>query len=548
MSQSSAEATSAYANGRQQLAAGDLKSALSNFLVALALAPHERAHRTAALNILGLATGYRTLPPAVLAALRDCVSDPTLDVQPLSLVMKTLAEADARLAELDVALARPAQDAEQYLARGHADWLLADPLLHGVLARGIVIGLRLENVLTAVRAHALRAMELKSNTLLNTHRGLLTAMALQMQAMRFPWLEGADETAAHARLPASADALLVRAMYRPLAAFSDHDAAALPPALHGASATRTELARIAATLPNLTPIEAGTSTLVRDQYERYPYPPWDGLSDVTPTTFPAFVNARFGGRVAAGTDRPEILSAGCGTGRGALMLALTFPAARVTAVDLSAASLAYALLKAEQLAARNISFGVADILRVSALGRSFDVIESSGVLHHMADPGAGLQALASVLKPGGLMRVALYSERARGAVIAARQIIADHRIPDADDGVRTARRVLAGLPLGHAARGVVDTPEFFTVDGLHDLIFNVQESRFTPAQIKRLLRDAGLAFLGFDLADARALAGYRVAHPGDPDGLDLDKWESFEHNTPGVFAEMYQFWCHKPAV
>jgi SAM-dependent methyltransferase len=512
------------------------------------LAPDERAHRAAALNILGLATGYRSLPPSVLSALRVCASDATLDVQPLSLAVKTLTEADARLAELERVLASPLQHAEQFLAQGKADWLLSDPLLHGVLARAIAIGHRLEKVLAAIRAHALRGMALNASVLLNRHRGLLAAMALQMQAMRFPWTESDAERDALARLPATADAPLVRALYRPLADFSDLDASTLPPALQGARATQKELARIALALPRLTEIAAGTSTAVRDQYERYPYPPWDGLNEIAPTSFPTFVATRFGGRVAAAVDRPEILSAGCGTGRGALMLALTFPGARVTALDLSRSSLAYAAMKAEQFKAGNIAFGVGDILRVAELERAFDVIESSGVLHHMADPGAGLRALAAALKPRGLMRVALYSERARGAVIAARDVIAARRIPDTDDGVRLARGVIAALPEKHPARAVLDTPEFFTIDGLHDLIFNVRESRFTPAQIKSLLREAGLAFLGFDLTDPRAMAGYRAAHPDDADGLDLDKWESFEHNTPGVFAEMYQFWCHKPAA
>jgi SAM-dependent methyltransferase len=322
----------------------------------------------------------------------------------------------------------------------------------------------------------------------------------------------------------------------------------LPPLLHSARAAHAEQARLAAAMPQLTPIEAQISLAVRDQYERHPYPPWDAVSEAAPMSWPAFVAARFGGRVSATSTAPDILSAGCGTGRGAILLALMFPAARITALDLSRASLAYAAMKAAQFAVANVAFGVGDILNVAALGRTFDAIESSGVLHHMAQPDTGLMALARALKPGGLMRVALYSERARGAVIAARELIARRSIPDTAAGVRHARGVIAALPDDHPARGVMDTPEFFSIDGLHDLIFNVQESRFAPGRIKAMLGAAGLDFLGFDLADGRVMAAYRHAYPRDPEGIDLDNWEVFEHNTPGAFAEMYQFWCHKPAA
>ena len=63
-------------------------------------------------------------------------------------------------------------------------------------------------------------------------------------------------------------------------------------------------------------------------------------------------------------------------------------------------------------------------MRLGALGRTFDLIESNGVLHHMADPWAGWRVLLSLLRPGGFMRIGLYSEIARWGVVAARALIA----------------------------------------------------------------------------------------------------------------------------
>ena len=54
-----------------------------------------------------------------------------------------------------------------------------------------------------------------------------------------------------------------------------------------------------------------------------------------------------------------------------------------------------------------------DILEVTLLETKFDIIESSGVLHHMNDPSQGLKALVGVLKNNGFLKLGLYSELAR---------------------------------------------------------------------------------------------------------------------------------------
>ena len=67
----------------------------------------------------------------------------------------------------------------------------------------------------------------------------------------------------------------------------------------------------------------------------------------------------------------------------------------------------------------NVEFAHADIMKAAAIDRSFDFIDLSGVLHHLGDPWAGWRALLSLLRPGGIMQVGLYSELARKNVVAA---------------------------------------------------------------------------------------------------------------------------------
>ena len=95
------------------------------------------------------------------------------------------------------------------------------------------------------------------------------------------------------------------------------------------------------------------------------------------------------------------LIAGCGTGQCSIAKAQRFGAKHMLAVDLSLASLGYARRKSEELGLP-IAYVQADILELDreTTGHRFDLIESLGVLHHLADPFAGWRALLSLLRPG----------------------------------------------------------------------------------------------------------------------------------------------------
>ena len=84
----------------------------------------------------------------------------------------------------------------------------------------------------------------------------------------------------------------------------------------------------------------------------------------------------------------------------------------------------------------------ADILNLANLGKEFDIIECVGVLHHMLDPMAGWKVLTSLLKPGGLMRIGLYSELARQDIISMRDEIRLLGLGTSEAEMREFRRVI----------------------------------------------------------------------------------------------------------
>src|SRR5262249_29785367 len=171
--------------------------------------------------------------------------------------------------------------------------------------------------------------------------------------------------------------------------------------------------RLRETIPRLTAIEDATSLQVRQQYEENPYPRWVLAS---PRRAPVPVDDYFRQRFpfapfrALGKSDVDILIAGCGTGQHPIGMAQQFAGARLLAVDLSLASLGYARRKTSELGLDNITYAQADILKLGSLGRTFDLIDSRGVLHHLADPEAGWRALLSLLPPSGLMAARLYSQ------------------------------------------------------------------------------------------------------------------------------------------
>jgi Flp pilus assembly protein TadD/SAM-dependent methyltransferase len=301
-------------------------------------------------------------------------------------------------------------------------------------------------------------------------------------------------------------------------------------------------------LPRLTEIEDAVSQQVQRQYEENPYPRWIKLPPLEkPTNIMIYLARRF--PLAPITRRDlsgtlDVLVAGCGTGQQSITAAERTTGTRVLAIDLSLSSLAYALRKTRERDAPGIEYAQADILKLGALGRDFDVIECSGVLHHMADPWAGLCVLLTLLRPGGFMRLGFYSRLARRDVVKARDFIAARGYEGTADEIRLCRQQF--LELGQEFSAVVEAEDFFSVSTCRDLIFNVQEHRMAMAEIATFLHENQLTFLGFEFEnEGEVLNAYRLRFPGDPAAIDLDNWQAFEEENPQLFSRTYLFWVQK---
>ena len=307
-------------------------------------------------------------------------------------------------------------------------------------------------------------------------------------------------------------------------------------------------AKFKSVLPLLEEITDEVSSKVRDQYEVSPYPRWVNLGlRLKPAPISKLVKEiklkLFDNKIND-IQSPNILIAGCGTGQHSIGTASRFKGSKVLAIDLSLSSLSYAKRKTEELGIQNIDYMQADILNLGKLNKQFDIVESSGVLHHMADPVAGWRVLTDCLKPGGLMNIGLYSELARQHVVEIRKEISKAGIGQSDAEMKSFRTMVMKSDHKHHKK-ILNFFDFYSLSELKDLLFHVQERRFTIPQIQDCLSELGLKFCGFE--SSQIVSHFKLTNIGAGDPYDLDTWQAYEEANPRAFAGMYRFRCQKIA-
>ena len=314
-----------------------------------------------------------------------------------------------------------------------------------------------------------------------------------------------------------------------------------------------ELLAIQTNLTQDQKITDPVSLEVRKMYEANPYPRYQ-YADHTPThlarpidefisletTTSGPIKARRNSQ--ANTDA-NILIAGCGTGNQ-IINASRYKNARITAIDISKKSLAYAAMKLKEYRMNNVYLEQLDILNASQLQGTYDVIECSGVLHHMQNPSEGLAALTSKLRPGGYIKLGFYSSIARKKVSAARSIIQQLGFTSNPDGIRHFRKAVLDDDLEDLKSLSISVNDFYSLSECRDLCFHVKEHLFTTADLEKLLDSQYLEFCGFMLPDKTKLS-YREKNPDDNDMTSLKKRGEFEMKNQLTFQSMYQFWAKK---
>src|SRR5215471_7391252 len=443
--------------------------------------------------------------------------------------------------------------------------------LFGLLLRDTLIAQpEFEVLLTRLPAAFLLDSELRARAPLD----FLCDLALQCFNSEFIFAEAQAESArvvelqgeieASLRDPGTADwpsarAIAALAMYRPLHAVSGVDtllarepmSAGIERLLHRAVRNVLEERGLRSSIPAVGEITDPISRAVQAQYEQNPYPRWLSFDRMPPVSTAEWIESEVPGLQAPSEFPPilHLLVAGCGTGVETLGLATQIVGVQVTAVDLSLSSLAYAQRMAHELSVTNVEFRQADILELAEWPESFDIVYCVGVLMAMRDPQAGLRGLLPLVRPGGLLKLGLYSKRARAGVNVAREIIRQQQLPATASAIRNFRQYIYAAEQDSPLKSLLRWRDFYSMSDCRDFLFHVQEHQFELPQIAAMLRDHGLTVLGMSKQLPRhAVAAYRQMFPRDKTLADLQRWNAVERRYPETFLGMYQIWCRKPAT
>lgn len=242
-----------------------------------------------------------------------------------------------------------------------------------------------------------------------------------------------------------------------------------------------------------------TTLAVREMYEKYPYPASDPTLRVAADVrlLLSYVTRR-----PAENRKIQALDAGCGRGAGLLGYASLQPDVQFTGIDLNRVALAEVQRGIRQRNLSNVRVQEVDLMTLKGLevpDGGFDVIYSSGVLHHLSDPEQGLARLREVLAPHGVIIVMVYAKFGRHPLDLLRQsvdLLLPQDLPLAEriEPARELARVMNDTTLQSTPWST--TSEEVDIEFV-DRALNVNETSYSIDRFFQLLEDSRLRFIRF---------------------------------------------------
>ncbi|MBU8869576.1 MAG: class I SAM-dependent methyltransferase [Gemmatimonadales bacterium] len=236
---------------------------------------------------------------------------------------------------------------------------------------------------------------------------------------------------------------------------------------------------------------------IRDMYEQFPYPAGRPANRIGNDVELAL---SYQNRRPESTTARQVLDAGCGRGIGILGSATLQPEVHFLGVDINRVAIAEAENAARQRGLGNVRFLESDLMQLDGINAppdGFDIIHSSGVIHHLSAPEVGLTKLSEVLAPHGVINLMVYAKHGRTPLIQTADAI-DLLLPQdmpLKDKVMPARAV-AALAKHHVLAGTMFEKTFEVNDvEFVDRLLNVNETSYDIPKLWEVLEAAGLRFL-----------------------------------------------------
>ncbi|MEN9204395.1 MAG: class I SAM-dependent methyltransferase [Thermostichales cyanobacterium SZTDM-1c_bins_54] len=192
----------------------------------------------------------------------------------------------------------------------------------------------------------------------------------------------------------------------------------------------------------------------------------------------------------------RLLNAGCGSGVETLLLAEANPGATIVALDFSATSVQVAEQRLRYHGFPDVEFYVMDLLQVGELGYTFDFITCNDTLYLLDDPQAGLNALAKVLHPEGILRANLHNYYGRRDKLEVQEALRLLRLGGLglEEAVAQTRQILGAIKPGSWRRVMTWTQEAeqFPDDMIVNNFLLEGDKGYSVAETLAMLQRAGL--------------------------------------------------------
>ncbi len=236
--------------------------------------------------------------------------------------------------------------------------------------------------------------------------------------------------------------------------------------------------------------------LVARQYKDWVYPqPIPDISEFVKQQFdlsdPSLFRRKFWPRKVE-PENLSILIAGCGANQAA-HYAFTNRNSEVLGIDVSDSSLGHEAHLKQKHRLDNLELLQMSLGEIGSLGRTFDLIICTGVLHHLSDPDAGLRCLRDVLKPHGVISIMLYGTFPRVGVYMLQEVFRLLGLKQDVEGIGIVKRAIDVLPRWHHLNVYRQiAPDLGYNSGLVDTFLHPTDRAFTVSEILKLARNNDL--------------------------------------------------------
>jgi SAM-dependent methyltransferase len=242
--------------------------------------------------------------------------------------------------------------------------------------------------------------------------------------------------------------------------------------------------------------------VVSSQYQRWRYPqPIQDLDGLPDSTWYWFDPSCF--YPILWPDREyqpdlDILIAGCGTNQAAAF-AYKNRAAKVVGVDVSQPSLEHQQYLKDKHGLWNLELHLLPIEELPTLGLDFDLIVSTGVIHHLSDPRTGMKALAGCLRRDGTLGMTLYAKYGRVGVELLQSVFRDLELRQDHLSVQMVKQAMSWLSPDHPVQSYINIEgSELQYDGaVVDTFLHGRDRSYDVDGCIDLVTSAGLVFQGW---------------------------------------------------